>query len=84
MYSMTVYTQTSCGPCVDFKKALEQNNINYTNKDVEVDLEARKEFLDKGFNFTPTTVIEIDGDTQTLFGADIGKVLALLPTPTTK
>ncbi|MES9699974.1 MULTISPECIES: glutaredoxin family protein [Bacillus] len=77
-YSMTVYTMSHCAPCNEFKNFLDKNNINYLVKEITGDKEASKEFNDKGFMYTPTSIIEIDGKTHTIVGGNREEVEQLL------
>lgn len=75
---MTVYFQPTCGPCRDFKKWLDENNISYIGKDVSNDIEAFNEFQSKGFQFTPTTIIVKDNKEHVVIGFNKPKIKQLL------
>lgn len=77
-YSMTVFTQPTCGPCNDFKNYLEAKSIEFINKDVSNDLEARQDFLDNKFQYTPTSIIEINGEKHIVVGGNTPEIEKLL------
>lgn len=77
-YKMTVFSQPTCEPCNEFKKQLKDKNIVFTDKDVTSNPEAGEEFLSKGFQFTPTSIIEVDGETHTIVGGNLARVDELL------
>lgn len=77
-YTMTVFSQPTCGPCNEFKKYLNDKNITFTDKDVTADPDAGEEFISKGFQFTPTSIIEVDGETHTIVGGNLPRIEELL------
>ena len=59
MKDITLYTQPECPPCKITKLFLNDNNIEYKEKDIKADGNARKELTDKhGSYSTPTVVID--------------------------
>ncbi|MGN5653911.1 glutaredoxin family protein [Bacillus sp. Brlt_9] len=77
-YSMTVYSMQGCAPCTEFKEYLDRLGANYLVKDVTNDTEAQKEFRENGFIYTPTSIIEVDGEKYTIIGANKQKIEELL------
>jgi glutaredoxin 3 len=47
MHNITIYSTPTCGYCDVAKDWLTARNISYVEKNVAVDLEARKEMIDK-------------------------------------
>lgn len=74
MAEIFLYSTSSCPYCVMAKEYFESNNIEYTLKDVENDLEARKEFVSKGHTGVP--VIVIDG--EEILGFDKARIESIL------
>ncbi|MBI2645111.1 glutathione S-transferase N-terminal domain-containing protein [Candidatus Uhrbacteria bacterium] len=60
MPNITIYSTPTCGYCKMAKAFFKENNIAYEEKDVAVDLAARKEMVDKT-NQMGVPVINIDG-----------------------
>lgn len=60
MPNVIVYSTPTCGYCKMAKAFFKENNIVYEEKDVAVDLIARKEMIDKT-NQMGVPVIQIDG-----------------------
>ena len=48
MAKVVVYSSDSCTYCKQAKEFLKANNIEYVEKNVSTDLEARKELMAKG------------------------------------
>lgn len=70
-----IYTSNTCGYCHAAKDYFDSLNVPYTEKNVNTDLDARKELIQKGFMGVP--VILIDGETiQGFDKAAIDKQLA--------
>lgn len=75
MAKVTIYTTPSCAYCKMAKKFFEENDVEYTEKDVVDDEEARKEAVDKSGQMG-VPVIEV-GD-NVIVGFDKGKLSNLL------
>ncbi len=60
MSNVIIYSTPTCGYCKIAKVFFKENNIAYEEKDVAVDLVARKEMVDKT-NQMGVPVIDIDG-----------------------
>jgi glutaredoxin 3 len=75
-----VYSTTTCPYCKMVKDYLTQNNVQFTEKLVDQDDAARKEMMDisTGFMGVPFTVIDKDGQKETIIGFDKGKLNQIL------
>ena len=58
--NVVVYTSNTCGYCHEAKKYLETLNVEYSEKNVSVDIEARKELMEQGFMGVPVIMIDED------------------------
>ncbi len=78
--TVTTYSTTTCPYCKMLKDYLSQNNVQFTEKLVDQDDAARKEMMDisAGFMGVPFTVIDKDGQKQTIIGFDKGKLNQIL------
>lgn len=65
---VVVYTSSTCPHCVTAKDYLAENNIEFTERNVQKDGDARKELMAKGIMAVP--VIDIDGELITGFDKD--------------
>ena len=74
MANVVVFTSNTCPYCVTAKNYLSENNIEYTEKNVQTDKEARKELMAMGHMGVP--VIVIDG--EEVVGFDKEKIDSLL------
>lgn len=74
MANVTVYTSSTCPYCTSAKSYLEEKGIDFTEKNVQTDKEARKELMDMGHMGVP--VIVIDG--EEVVGFDKDKVEQIL------
>ncbi len=70
MANVTVYTSNSCPHCVTAKTYLKDNEIPYTEKNVQEDKAARKELMSKGYMSVPVIVI----DEEEILGFDKDKI----------
>ena len=71
---VTVYTTSTCPHCVTAKEYLQEKGVDFTEKNVQQDNEARKMLMEKGIMAVP--VIEIEGELIT--GLDKEKIDSLL------
>ncbi len=72
-----IYTASWCGFCRSEKQYFDSKNIAYTEKDIEKDLEAQKELLEKlKGNFRGVPVTDING--EIILGFDRPKIDAAL------
>ncbi|MGE7602221.1 glutaredoxin family protein [Peribacillus sp. NPDC097675] len=69
MKDITLYTQPECPPCKITKLFLNDNNIEYKEKDIKADGKARKELTDKYNSYSTPTVV-IDGKVIIGFNLD--------------
>ena len=60
MDKVIIYSSDSCGYCVAAKQYLNENNIEYTEKNIGNDMEARNELIKRGHMGVP--VLLIDGE----------------------
>ncbi len=58
--NVVVYTSNTCGYCHEAKKYLEDQSVEYTEKNVSVDMEARKELMEQGFMGVPVIMVDED------------------------
>ncbi|MCK5764161.1 MAG: glutaredoxin family protein [Clostridiales bacterium] len=58
MKNVVVYTSNTCGYCHAAMKFLDSMSVSYTEKNVSVDVEARKELIKKGFMGVPVIMID--------------------------
>lgn len=59
MANVTIYTTPTCHFCHQAKEFFKENNIEYTEKDVAADLDARREMVEKTGQLG-VPVIEVD------------------------
>lgn len=57
MANVTIYTSSSCSHCVTAKKYFSSKGINYTEKNVSHDKNAKKELMAMGYRSVPIIVI---------------------------
>lgn len=72
-----IYTTTTCPYCKMLKDYLEENNISFEEKMVDIDEEARDQMVKDsgGFMGVPFTVVEKEnGEKETVIGFDKQKV----------
>lgn len=75
MAKVTIYTTPSCAYCKMAKKFFEENDVEYEEKDVVDDEDARQEAVDKSGQMG-VPVIEVGDDV--IVGFDKGKLSNLL------
>ena len=78
MAKVVVYSSDSCTYCKQAKEFLKANNIEYVEKNVSTDLEARKELMAKGHMGVP--VICVDDDVIYGYRAEIYQSHSNFPT----
>jgi glutaredoxin 3 len=74
MKNVVLFTTKTCPYCKKAKEFLDQNKIHYTEKDVNVDQEARREMTRRNIKGVPAFFI---GD-DLVVGLDQEKILALV------
>ncbi|CAK7087264.1 glutaredoxin family protein [Tissierella carlieri] len=74
MANVTVYTSNTCPYCVSAKDYLKEKGIDYTEKNVQTDKDARKELMAMGHMGVPVLVI----DGEEVVGFDKEKIDNLL------
>ncbi|MBI4250112.1 glutaredoxin family protein [Candidatus Uhrbacteria bacterium] len=75
MANVTIYSTPTCGYCKMAKAYFQENNVEYTEKDVSVDAAARDEMVQKSGQLG-VPVIDIDGNL--VVGFDKSKLAELL------
>ncbi|KNF09808.1 glutaredoxin [Gottschalkia purinilytica] len=64
MSNVVIYTSNTCPHCVTAKEYLKEKGVEYTERNVQTDPEARKELIKKGYMGVPVIVVgeeEISG-----------------------
>lgn len=74
MKDIKVYSSSTCPYCTMMKDYLASKNVDFTEKNVSTDMDARKELMAMGHMGVPVTVI----DGTEIVGYDTNKVDALL------
>jgi len=74
MKDVTLLTTKTCSYCKMAKEFLVQNHIQFVEKDINFDSEARNELIKRNINDVPTFFI---GD-DVVIGLDKGKILELV------
>ena len=74
MKNIVIYTSNTCGYCHLAKDYLNENNIEFTEKNVSSDPQARKELMSQGFMGVPVIFV----DEEVIQGFDKDKLEALL------
>lgn len=74
MAKVTVFTSPTCPHCTSAKAYLKENNIDFEERDVTKDSEARKELIEKGYRGVP--VIRVDE--EDMVGFDQARLAELL------
>lgn len=75
-HSVIIYSTPTCGYCRMAKDMFKENNIAYTEKDVQLDMAARQEMFGKVGGPSGVPVIDIDG--TVIVGYDEERVKGLL------
>ncbi len=57
MPNVTVYSSNMCSTCEMVKQFLVLRGVEFTEKNVSMDLDGRAELIDLGFDSTPVTII---------------------------
>lgn len=70
MADVIVYSSSTCPYCTSLKEYLEKNDVEFVEKNISTDSEARTELMNKGHMGVPVTVI---GDTE-IVGFDQAKL----------
>lgn len=74
MRNVTIYTSSTCGYCTLAKEYLNEKGVNYVEKNIQKDPNARKELMQKGYMGVP--VIIVDG--EEIVGFDKNRLESLL------
>lgn len=74
MANVVVYSSDSCTYCVQAKNFLKENNIEFVEKNVSSDMDARRDLMSKGHMGVPVIYVN---DTE-IVGFDKAKLVELL------
>jgi glutaredoxin-like YruB-family protein len=74
MANVVVYTSNTCPYCTLAKNYLNEKGIEYTEKNVQTDKDARKELMSMGHMGVPVLIV----DGQEIVGFDKDKLDSLL------
>ena len=74
MSNVLVYTSNTCPYCVSVKEYLNEKGVDFVEKNVQTEQEARKELMAMGHMGVPVLVI----DGEEVVGFDKGKIDSLL------
>ncbi len=74
MAKVTIYTSNTCPYCVSAKNYLEEKGVEYIEKNVQTDKEARKELMAMGHMGVPVLII----NGEEVVGFDKAKIDTLL------
>jgi len=72
---VTIYTTPTCVYCKATKEFFEENNVEYSEKDVAVDMDAQQEMVKKSGQLA-VPVIDVNG--EVVIGFDKEKLSELL------
>jgi glutaredoxin-like YruB-family protein len=70
--NVIIYSTPTCVYCKAAKEFFEENNVEYTEKDVAADMEAQQEMIQKSGGQMAVPVIDVNG--QVSIGFDKGKL----------
>lgn len=70
MSEVVVYSSSTCPYCTSLKEYLDKNNVEYVEKNISTDAQARADLMEKGHMGVPVTVI---GDKE-IVGFDQAKI----------
>lgn len=74
MNKVEIYTSDTCPQCIKAKEFLKSNNIEYIEKNISKDSEARKDLIRMGYMSIPFTII----NGQHVLGFDLNRMKTLL------
>jgi glutaredoxin len=72
--NISLFTGSTCPNCVEVKKFLDDNNINYIPLDISIPAN-RKKLLSKGITRIPTIMYN---DKETYSGSDLNEIREFL------
>ena len=55
--TITVFSQPNCQPCIATKRWLSKREIDFTERDISQDEDARTDAIDMGFTSTPIITV---------------------------
>ena len=62
----TIYTQDNCPNCLEFKNFMKERNIQYTERNINEDYEAKAKLIMNDIEMTPALGIE-----NNMFGGNL-------------
>lgn len=74
MAKIVVYSSDSCTYCVQAKNFLKENNVEFVEKNVSTDMDARRDLMAKGHMGVPVIYV----DDVEIVGFDKGRLVELL------
>lgn len=74
MANVTIYTSSTCPHCTSAKEYLKEKNVEFIEKNVQTDAEARKELIKMGHMGVPVIII----DEEEIVGFDKAKIDSLI------
>ena len=57
MKNVTIYTSSTCGYCALAKEYLDEKGVDYVEKNIQKDPNARKELMQKGYMGVPVIIV---------------------------
>lgn len=77
---VTIYSTTTCPYCKMLKDYLKEKNVSFEEKLVDQDDAAKEEMvaISAGFMGVPFTLVEKEGNKESIMGFDKGKVDSLI------
>ncbi len=75
MKKVKVFTSQTCPHCPPVKNYLREHNIEFEDLDINADMEARKELIQRRIMSVPTVIID---DTEVIVGFDKEKIDSIL------
>ena len=74
MKKIDIYTSNNCQYCHEVKDFFNESNLSFTEHNVSVNKEARKEIMKRGYRSVPLIII----DGHEVLGFDKEKIVTLL------
>ena len=78
MKQVIIYTQPTCPPCHAEKLWLQENGIQFEDRDIRKDDRYLQELISLGAAATPATVIKDENGEEVVMGFDQAKLAELL------
>lgn len=74
MKKVTIFTSTTCGYCHEAMRWMDERGVEYTERNINEDADARKELIKNGFMGVPVIYV----DDEVVQGFDRAKLQKLL------